>query len=190
MALAIACNGSDSDKTGATGDSTTTPGDDDDVTGTDCAPDGPYTGPTTITTAAVSCDGTNVTFTAETQGVTLGGIIFSQETGTGGAQWSDNHDLASVSFDAVCNTFDNLSATVAASGVDERNVSSLFTCADHYDVADKMTYAVSVNDATGNNVSCYAFGHDVQGMKDGTYNDVGQGSDFDLANCVEGAAAR
>lgn len=190
VALAIACGGDKDATSGATGDSTT----DTTGVGTDCAPDGPFTGPLGITAYSVTCTGTDVTFDIETAGVTAGGWVFSQETGTAGGQWADNHTLESYEYDQTCGTFDKLHRTIAATGTDAgtlaQDVNSLFHCDTHYEVADKMTYAFAVDDSTGNQAACSVVGGDPAALIAQSGNNVGEPPVPDLSACVEGLAAR
>lgn len=169
--------------------------------GTAACPGGAYSGPITITSHSVGCGGgTTVTFDVTTDGVTGGGWVFSQETGNADDpydQWSDTHTLDSVGADADCNT-DHLSRTLddvthlADPLVDwQIDQSTVFGCATHYESPGPvMSYAFGVADATGALVTCAAYGEDVAGMLNGTYNRANP-PDFDLSGCDDmGTMAR
>lgn len=149
----------------------------------DC-PD-PYTGPILIDEIGVACDDpTTVTFTMRTTGLTSGGLVFSQETGNTDApyaQWSDEHDLDSIDFDAACGSFDSLARTLAtgAGSFDwEVNVSTVFRCDDdgagnpYHHNATVMSYAFRAYDLDEVLADCVAAGDDPSGMLNNTYDRV------------------
>jgi hypothetical protein len=175
VALALACNGDTSDKTGVTGET----GDDTGTTEPGDCPDGQYTGPVSITDASVTCTGTSATFHATTEGVAAGGSIFAQETGSeyAGGQWSENHPLAQTAADE-CGFSSEMAGTVTA---------SLWDCAQLEDNAF-MSFAFFALDGTGAVADCYAFGGDVPAMTGGTATLLGQEPDYptELAACEEG----
>ena len=183
LTLAFACTGDLGDKSGDTGI----------TTGGNC-PDGPYNGPIEIEGAEVTCTGSNVHFEARTKGLTGDGWVFSQETGSeyAGGQWADNHTIESYEFD-TCGTFDKLErdiqdGTTLSDPVNDwqQDVSSVFTCANHYSDNGFMTFAFSVDDQSGNQADCLAFGDDVEGMKNNDYNIVGDDPVFNLQACRAG----
>lgn len=185
----VACSGDDTSKTtGGTGTTDTTD------TQTDCADVGGfYDGPVTVQEVSVGCDANDVVrFYARTEGWTGDGWVFSQETANPTPNWSDTHDMASYQFDA-CGYEDELERSLetgAAPATWEMNVSSVFTCAGHYDAANGvMSYAVGVMDIDGNLADCLAWGQDPDGMIDGSISRVNEPG-FSLANCVVGVSAR
>lgn len=176
-ALAVGCTAGD--KGADSGDSG----------GTATCPQGTYDGPVSVQRAEVDCTDTRtVRFYANTEGWTDDGYVFAQETGNE-VQYSDEHDLIAYDWDA-CGFEDNLEQTLTTN-VDfndvARNQSTVFSCEfeDHYDESGVMTYAFAVNDVDGNLADCLAFGHDVTGMKNGTYDRLNEPS-FDLGICSEG----
>jgi hypothetical protein len=192
VALALACNGDDTDKTGVTGDTADTT---DTQTPGDC-PDGTFSGPIAITATTVSCTGTTATFSATTEAVAAGGSVFAQETASeyAGGQWSENHPLDQTAADE-CGFSSELSrsitAAIGATGDVESGVSSLWTCEQLEDNA-YMTFAFFALDGTGAVADCSAFGHDPAGMSSSAYTIVGQVPDYptELAACEAGAEAR
>jgi hypothetical protein len=179
-ALAVGCTAGD--KGADSGDSG----------GTGTCPQGTYDGPVSVQQATVDCtDSTTVRFYANTEGWTDDGYVFAQETGntSPGGQYSDEHDLTAYDWDA-CGFEDNLEQELTTDvGLNDaaRNQSTVFSCAPdvHYDGSGTMTYAFAVNDSDGNLADCLAFGDDVAGMKNGTYDRVNEPS-FDLGICSEG----
>jgi hypothetical protein len=187
VALALACNG-DTDKTGVTAETGTTDTGGTDNTGTDDCPDGVYTGPITIVAANVTCAGDQATFAADTTGVTGGGWFYAQETGNVEPQYSENHTLDSTGADPLCNAYDHVERTITSgAAAQEVDVSSIFSCTDHYENNTVMTFAFTVNDAAGNQADCYAFGHDVPGMTTAAYDIAGEDPIADIAGCTEGS---
>ncbi|MEQ1506947.1 MAG: hypothetical protein ABMB14_32265 [Myxococcota bacterium] len=156
--------------------------------GTDSGTCNWFQGPTTITRVSVDCTGSTVRFEADTEGWTDGGWVFSQETENGPSQWSDTHDLDSYEYEP-CNQSDKLEqelstgASVEGWQIDQ---STVFTCADHYNVP-VMTYAFGVKDVDGNLVDCAAFGEDVQGMISNSAGDRVNDPDFDISDCEQSA---
>ncbi|HHO54465.1 MAG TPA: hypothetical protein ENK18_27235 [Deltaproteobacteria bacterium] len=143
----------------------------------------PYEGPILIQEIGVTCDDPDtVTFTMDTDGLTSGGLVFSQETGNTDApyaQWSDEHDLDSVDFDEACGSYDRLARTLNT-GVDlnawEVNTSTVFRCDDdgagnpYHHNADVMTYAFRAYDLDEVMADCVVAGDDPAGLLAGTYN--------------------
>lgn len=186
----VACAGDSDTKT----DSGSPTGIDTTDTETECAGQGGfYDGPITVQEVSVTCDASdNVRFYARTEGWTGDGWVFSQETANPTPNWSDTHDMESYQFDA-CGYEDELErtlATGAAVAAWEMNVSTVFTCAAHFDAANGvMSYAVGVKDLDGNLADCLAWGQDPDGMIDGSVGRVNEPG-FSLANCVVGVSAR
>ena len=193
FALVAACAG---DKDTDSGD--TAPGTDTmdtmDMTGTmgtDCA-GGAFTGAgIELVDYGLDCDGTTVTFWMNTNGVTGGGWVFVAETGDPVYTYSENHSLNSNA-DVACNTDATSSAaiTVGVALADQaQDQSSVFTCADNFDVPDSVTTALAVSDDMGNLAACAAFGHDPAGLIAGKPTPL-NAPDFDVSICVEGMMAR
>lgn len=171
------------------------PGDSGDQDKRDC-PNGTYTGPIVIGSASVTCTDTTVRFQAETVGLTSGGMVFSQETANDEPQWADNHSLLTYEFDP-CGFVDKLERYLDDGSTLEdplneyqTDISTVFTCANHYNQPNMMTYAFGVNDMSGNLTDCYAFGNDVQGMKAQSYDLAGEDPDFNLIYCTVGVEGR
>jgi hypothetical protein len=189
VALAFACNGDTSDKTGVTGET----GDETGDTQTGPCPNGEYTGAVAITSASVTCTGTSATLHITTDGVAAGGSVFMQETGSdyAGGQWSENHPLDQVAADE-CGFTSELEKTITADAgaiADvESGVSSLWTCEQLEDNAF-MSFAFFALDGTGAVVDCYSFGDDPAGMSSGAYTLLGQVPDYptELAACEAGS---
>jgi len=181
--VAAACTGDAPKDSGDT--ASCTPEQDDDG-------DGIYDGPIVIEKATVNCSGGNqVTFFVETKGWTDGGYIFSQGTGNPEPQWSDNHTLVSVDYDA-CGNWDQLERTISdVSTLNDplddwqEDQSTVFGCDTHYGDPDVMTYAFAVVDLDGNVAACVAYGEDVTGLKNGNEDRV-NGPGFDLSQCTQG----
>ncbi len=177
--LAASCDG---DVTKASGDTSTLSG---------CAT--PFEGPIVIVQAGIVCDNASqVTFTASTDGLTSGGLIYSQETGNVEPQYSDEHDLESTDWDEECGSFDNLARTLstdAAFGASVVNQSTVFSCAaDTHFASDVMSYVVRVYDFDDSMADCLAAGDDAQGVLDSTYEAVNPPfSPSEFANCDVGA---
>ena len=153
--------------------------------------DNVYDGPVTIEVATVECTGDEVTFYAETKGLTDGGMVFTQETGNQEPNYSDEHDLASFEFDN-CGRWDHLRRTIQdASTLDDafndwqRNSSTVFDCDLHYGDGDVVTYAFVVMDQDGNEADCIAYGEDVQELINNSADRVADPS-FNTSQCVEG----
>jgi hypothetical protein len=155
-----------------------------------------YDGPITIVGAEVTCSGSTVRFAAETEGLTGDGMVFSQETGSeyAGGQWADNHSIETYEFD-VCGFYDRLEREIQDGTTlneplndYERDVSSVFTCDDHYSDNNFMTFAFGVMDQAGGLADCFAFGEDPSGLADGDYDDerIGEDPDFNLSDCRAG----
>lgn len=183
LALALACNGDDGDKTGVTGDTADTDTD----TDTDPCAGGEFTGAVAITSASLTCTGTTATLHVATDGVAAGGSVYFQETGNvGTGQWSENHSLSQTAADE-CGFTSELGSTVTTgvdiNAVDDTN--SLFSC-DQLEDNDYMTFAFFALDGTDAVVDCVAFGDDVTGLLAGTHDNVGDDSLYDLAGCTEG----
>jgi hypothetical protein len=167
MALAAAaCNGDVGDKSGETGGT----GGCEDV----------YDGPISITMVDVTCDGAdNVRFSAETEGWTAGGDVFAIDTRNVNP-FSEEHSLEVYEHDE-CGFWDRLERIVtttpypAPNPVEpgyEADVSSLFSCSDHYEAGQPvMTYAFFVYDDAGALADCYVAGHDAAGLINGDYDD-------------------
>lgn len=166
---------------------------------TDC-PDGVYEGPVTITDYSVTCEGNSIVYFVETEGWTGGGRVFSQETSNDNA-WSDEHELYSYEFD-LCQAWDRLSTSnddqigsiEPVTDINDvvPNETTLFSCANHINDPNVMSYAAEVYDLNGAVVDCVAWGDDPQGMIDG---DAGNGvranePSFDLSTCRIGTNAR
>jgi len=148
-----------------------------------------YEGPVSIDQVSVDCEGSRVTFGAETVGWTDGGYVFSQETGNQEPQWSDEHDLESVEYDE-CGAWDRLEQTIRdGSTLSDplndwaRNESSVFRCGAHYGDSNVMTYAFVVKDVDGEVASCVVFGDDPQGLISGRYERVNEPT-FDTSRCT------
>lgn len=185
IALIGGCAGDEGVKTGETGTTTDSP--------VDC-PDGFYNGPVVVTRASATCLNANtVRFEVETDGWTTDGTFFAQETGNTDspyAQWSDEHDIESYLFDE-CGAWDTLERELATGAGLQWvvNESTLFQCTPdvHYDGSGVMTYAARVYDLDSNFASCLAWGHDVPGMLNGTYNRQAEPSNAgELAACETG----
>jgi hypothetical protein len=209
--LVLSCGDGEEKATGETGlqeTDTDTDSDTDSDTDTDTdtdsdadtgCPDGIYEGPTVIASAIVYCVGTTARYGLETEGLTSGGYIYSQETAGqyAGGQWADNHTLEPFDTDP-CGYYDRLDrevqdGTTLADPLNDwqSDVSTIFTCSNHLQDNTYMTFAFAVDDLAGNLASCLAFGHDVQGMIDGLYYvyPLAQPPAFDLSVCVEGVEA-
>ncbi|HHO49383.1 MAG TPA: hypothetical protein ENK18_00565 [Deltaproteobacteria bacterium] len=142
----------------------------------------PYGGPVLIKEAYIRCETPgSVLFRARTDGLTSGGLIFSQETGNSDliAQWSDEHELESVDADP-CGRYDELTRSLIT-GVPaedwELNVATSFRCDSvggypYHHNADVMSYAMRIYDRDGALADCIAGGDDPNGMINGTYNRV------------------
>ncbi|HHO53450.1 MAG TPA: hypothetical protein ENK18_21905 [Deltaproteobacteria bacterium] len=185
LCLAASCEG---DLIGKTGD-----------TGAGNCPT-PFTGPILIVEAGITCDDANtVTFTATTDGLTSGGLIFSQETGNAEPQWADEHDLESIDWDENCGSYDNLARTLTTgAGVNDWQVnqSTVFRCDDdgagnpYHHNADVMSYAFRVYDFDNVMADCIIGGDDPTGMVNGTYNRVNDPvNPGELASCDVGVLA-
>lgn len=169
----VGCDGDNTTtKTGTTGGTGSDTGMTD--TGMDCATPLPIL----ITAISVTCDAKDVvTFDLTVDGDAADGLIFSQETGNAGtaSQYSDEHDLVAAGTDP-CGTTGSLSqslTTGAKFGQDTPNESTVFTCASHHASPQGfMSYAGRAYDSTGALADCYAWGHDPQGLVDGTYTRV------------------
>jgi hypothetical protein len=182
--LAIGCTGDSGKDSGATD------------SGGECAAEDFYTGPVTIETASVDCNGNTVRFSAETNGWTDGGWVFSQETGNTEAQWSDQHDLVSDEYDA-CGAWDRLEREIQDGStlndpLDDwqENVSSVFTCDAHYNDSNVMSYAFAVVDIDGAFADCVAYGDDPDGLVNNNYDRVNDPSGFNPGDCGRGVLAR
>jgi hypothetical protein len=182
LAALAACSGPD-DKDGS-GD-TATPG-------TEECPGGVYTGPVLIVDYSVTCDANDVvTYFVETDGWTANGRVFSQETSNTPA-YSDEHDLMSYEYDE-CQAWDRLDTvlTTGASAPATENVSTVFSCANHFNDPAVMSYAAQVYDLDGNPAHCVAWGDDPQGMIDNTASagDRTTEPSFPLSGCEIGSGA-
>ena len=190
IAFAMGCDDGEIDKE-TTGDTGATITDD---TGPDT---GPYDGPVLVELAEVTCTDTrSAYFYAETAGWTSSGLWFSQETANNEPQWADEHDLESFEYDKN-GAWDHLEQTVSTNADFASwavNASTVFSCepSEHFDGSAVMTYAIRVYDIDGAFADCLAFGHDVSGMQDGTYDRVNEPTApaAELDQCVEGVAAR
>lgn len=161
-----------------------------DTAGGDCAAEDFYTGPVAIDTYSVDCGGNDVTFNVETTGWTDGGFVFTQETGneSSAGQWSDEHTLPSVEFDS-CGAWDRLERTISTgAGINDwqENVSTLFTCEDHFGDPNVISHAFAVVDIDGAFADCVAYGDDPQGMIDNDYDRANDPSGFNLSSCNVG----
>lgn len=147
-----------------------------------------YSGPVTVEAASVACAGTDVTIDIETAGWTSAGRVHQRDNRNNN-YWSDNHDLASYAFDP-CGAYDMLDVTLAtgAAVADWADgVSTVFTCAGHYEV-DVMSYAAGVWDFDGAFADCLAWGYDPQEIIDNPDAGVGEPADFDVSGCVIGTS--
>ena len=141
-----------------------------------------YDGRIRIQEATVTCvTDQQVRFFVDVRGWTSGAIVFSQETGTAGTQWADEHDLDTFRFGA-CQDFDHLERELAT-GLNENawvpNLSTAFSCEQedddswvHHgdpDVDGVMSYVVRAYAPDGSLADCLAFGHDPEGLLAGTY---------------------
>lgn len=152
-----------------------------------------YTGPLAIARAAVTCEDNVARFELDADGLTEEGHVYMQETGGPyqGGQWSENHTLVTYEFD-VCGFYDKLERELQDgrtldNPLDdyETDVSTVFSC-EMLEDNDYMTFAFAIDDINGQLAGCVAFGHDVQGMKNGVYTVLGEAPQFNLADCVDG----
>jgi hypothetical protein len=168
--------------------------------GTNACPQGTFTDPVSVQNATVEClDTSTVRFYVRTAGWTDDGYVFAQNTAdesTGQSQYSDNHDMISYEYDP-CGFDDELQQelnTGVLPAQAARNQSTVFSCVPGYHYDDgggpaTMTYGFAVNDVGGNVADCLAFGDDVNGMKNETYNRLVE-PDFDLNICSAGVTSR
>lgn len=182
-ATLVACSG-DTDKSGTSG---TPPTDTTTHSATECPTF--YDGPVLVQTASVQCDASdNVTIDIMTDGWTSDGWVY-QADNANTPYWSDNHQLASYEFDA-CGAYDKLDVTLttgAAVADWTPNVSTVFTCASHYE-SPVMSFAAGVWDFDGAFADCLAWGADPQGIIDDPTGGAGEDPAFDVSGCVIGSS--
>lgn len=154
----------------------------------------PFTGPVLVTSASVACVADVAEVRVETQAWSGGGFFYQIESGVQ-PPWAEEHDLVSFEFDPR-GAWDHLKVdlqTGVSLGAVERSVSTLFTCADHYDRAGIMTFAVAATDLYGEVADCLAWGDDPAGVIAGTvlspYN-YAYGPTFDASLCAAGIVPR
>lgn len=182
-AMMVGCSG-DTDSDSGTTDTDTDPP-------TGCA--STYTGPTTVTVASASCTAGTATIEVETEGWTADGRLYQIDNADVNP-WEDEHDLTSYEFDE-CGFYDHLrtSLTTDAGLGWEENVSTLFSCDNHYNSPGAvMSYAAMVNDITGAPADCLAWGFDAaQIIDNGATVDGGaaDGPSWDETICVAGTRA-
>lgn len=164
-----------------------------------------YQGPVEIEEASVTCPSDEeVRFFVQTRGWTSGVTVFSQETGSKGVQWADQHDLETFKF-GVCQDFDMLEQELRTGlprtpGKGEEqwvaNESTAFSCAqtDEGEFINHggekggvMTYLVRAYAVDGSLASCMVFGHDPDGLLDETYTRVADPErPEELKDCIKG----
>ena len=152
-----------------------------------------YTGPVLIERADVTCiDASTARYTVQTVGWTFGGLVFAQQTGASGTQWSDEHDLRSIAFDE-CGTWDHLERVLDTdAGIDRWavNSSTVFSC-DALETDGTATFAARVYDLDDNFADCLVWGHDPRGLVDGAHDRVNEPTAAsELDHCVEATSTR
>ena len=137
----------------------------------------PYTGPVLIRSAEVACIGDRIVQAdVLADGLTSGGLVFSQETGSDPPHLADEHDLESVDWDRDCGSYDRIRVQLSAGVAPENaviNQSTPFRCDDApgrppTHGTEVMTYAFRIYDRSSTMADCLVTGHDPQALVDGT----------------------
>jgi hypothetical protein len=190
IAVLAACEDGTTDDTAETGTDTDT-----EVCTQTYGPDDP----TLVQSFSVSCVSTEASISALLTGLSAANsaVIFMQETGSSyaGGQWSEEHDLDTIAFDE-CGFEEDLGQVIETLGTSTGSwapgSASVFTCDDHINEPDWMTYAVYVEDIDDGVSDCLVLGGDPGGLIAGDYDAdrVGAEPSFDLSACIAGVSTR
>ncbi|MEQ1502022.1 MAG: hypothetical protein ABMB14_07310 [Myxococcota bacterium] len=171
LAVMAACAGDDTTKD--SGETGATDGDADTDTDSDADAD------PTVDSITASCSGTTITYSAGITGSPDTAMIYAVDAANVNP-WGDNNDLTGTDWSVALAD----GTTLADPTVDyERNVSTVFTCADHID-AGVMSYAVAIFDAAGAQIDCLATGDDAASLIDSSIEGF-NAPDFDISACHE-----
>lgn len=173
----------------STTDTATTMGDDDDDTAV--VADNMLDDDTLA--AGIQCSGSTVDFAFDFLGEASGGVLDSSDTGNP-LNWNDYHTLVASGMTSG-GAYTRLSANGIATGASPSTWSvgtaTVFTCNDHFNGPDVMSYIARAYDINGGLADCVAWGHDPTGMIAGdyfVYNIPIDRSEF--GGCRESTAAR